>query len=78
MRATYRIDMQTGVEGEVASYPAPEQLWNLTFAEANAWRDRAIRPLHGGIFTPALTPASTRMSVWNDGIRVSQDGQDLW
>ena len=46
MRATYRIDMQTGVEGEVASYPTPEQLWNLTFAEANAWRDRAIRPLH--------------------------------
>src|ERR1700730_3201149 len=36
----YRIDMQTGVEGEVASYPTPEELWNLTFAEQNAWRDR--------------------------------------
>ncbi len=36
----YGIDMQTGKEGEVSSYPTPEQLWNLTFAEENAWRDR--------------------------------------
>jgi acetolactate synthase small subunit len=27
-------------EGDVAQYPSPEELWNLTFAEANAWRDR--------------------------------------
>ena len=36
----YRIDMETGREGELPQYPAPEELWNLTFAEANAWRDR--------------------------------------
>jgi type I restriction enzyme R subunit len=36
----YRIDMQTGEEGEVACYPTPEELWNLTFAEQNDWRDR--------------------------------------
>jgi type I restriction enzyme, R subunit len=36
----YAIDMQTGKEGDVASYPTPEELWELTFAEANAWRDR--------------------------------------
>lgn len=36
----YGIDMQTGKEGEVASYPSPEDLWNLTFSEQNAWRDR--------------------------------------
>ena len=23
-----------------SSYPTPEELWNLTFAEQNAWRDR--------------------------------------
>jgi type I restriction enzyme R subunit len=41
----YRIDMQTGKEGEVPHYPNPEELWNLTFAEQNAWRDRfAIVP----------------------------------
>ena len=32
--------MQEGTEGELPSYPTPDELWNLTFAEANAWRDR--------------------------------------
>lgn len=36
----YGIDMKTGVEGEIASYPTPDELWSLTFAEQNAWRDR--------------------------------------
>ncbi|MGE0640726.1 MAG: DEAD/DEAH box helicase family protein, partial [Thermoanaerobaculia bacterium] len=36
----YSIDMETGKEGEIASYPAPDQLWAATFAQANAWRDR--------------------------------------
>ncbi len=36
----YRIDMATGDEGEVDAYPTPEELWNLTFAKENAWRDR--------------------------------------
>lgn len=36
----YGIDMETGKEGAVACFPKPEELWNLTFAEANAWRDR--------------------------------------
>ena len=36
----YGVDMLTGKEGDVAEYPSPIELWNLTFAEANAWRDR--------------------------------------
>ena len=36
----YGIDMQEGTEGEVPRFPTPDELWNLTFAEANAWRDR--------------------------------------
>ncbi len=36
----YAIDMETGEEGEVTAYPSPEALWNLTFAEVDAWRDR--------------------------------------
>jgi type I restriction enzyme R subunit len=39
-QAIYGIDMATGAEGDLTSYPSPEELWNLTFAEANAWRDR--------------------------------------
>src|SRR5579862_49922 len=36
----YGIDMEGGTEGEVPQYPTPEELWNLTFAEVDAWRDR--------------------------------------
>ena len=36
----YGIDMETGKEGELPRYPTPDQLWAMTFAEANAWRDR--------------------------------------
>jgi type I site-specific restriction endonuclease len=36
----YGIDMETGKEGEITSYPTPEELWKMTFATANAWRDR--------------------------------------
>jgi type I restriction enzyme R subunit len=36
----YGIDMVTGAEGELAQYPTPDDLWNLTFAIHNAWRDR--------------------------------------
>ena len=41
-QAIYRIDMSTGAEGDVAGYPSPDELWALTFAEAEAataaWR----------------------------------------
>jgi type I restriction enzyme R subunit len=36
----YGIDMETGKEGETPSYPTPDELWSMTFAKANAWRDR--------------------------------------
>lgn len=36
----YGIDMHTGKEADVARYPSPDELWSLTFAEQNAWRDR--------------------------------------
>ncbi|MFH1019012.1 MAG: DEAD/DEAH box helicase family protein [Pseudomonadota bacterium] len=39
-RGIYAIDIQTGKEGEIAAYPRPDELWAMTFAEANAWRDR--------------------------------------
>ncbi len=36
----YRVDMETGAEGEIPCYPTPDELWDYTFAEPNAWRDR--------------------------------------
>src|SRR5713101_2989736 len=38
----YGIDMETGKEGELSGYPTPQELWAMTFAEANAWRDRFV------------------------------------
>ena len=36
----YQIDMVTGAETYIPQYPSPDELWNLVFAQANAWRDR--------------------------------------
>jgi len=51
----YRIDMKTGAEGVVDAFPTPHELWDATFASANAWRDRfAAVPYetNGGRFEP--------------------------
>jgi len=39
-QAIYGMDMETGHEGDVPAFPGPEYLWNQTFAQENAWRDR--------------------------------------
>jgi type I restriction enzyme R subunit len=39
-KGIYAIDLETAKEGEVAAYPTPDELWAMTFAKANAWRDR--------------------------------------
>lgn len=36
----YQIDMHTGAECEVAAYPTPDELWAMTFALPDIWRDR--------------------------------------
>lgn len=36
----YSIDMHTGKESDATQYPSPDELWSLTFAEQNAWRDK--------------------------------------
>lgn len=38
-KGIYGIDMLTGKEGDISTYPTPDELWNMTFAKANAWRD---------------------------------------
>ncbi len=39
-KGIYRVDMETGEEGNVASYPTPDELWNAAFPEVSNWRDR--------------------------------------
>jgi type I restriction enzyme R subunit len=39
----YQVDMSPApqpAEGEIPNYPTPDELWAMTFAQANAWRDR--------------------------------------
>jgi len=37
----YSIDMQSGKErDDLTRYPTPDELWKLTFAKQNEWRDR--------------------------------------
>lgn len=45
----YRIDMREGQEGDVTSYPTPDELWDMTFGELNklqplsaVWRDKLL------------------------------------
>jgi type I restriction enzyme, R subunit len=39
-QGVYCIDMETGREREQSCYQSPDELWNLTYAKVNAWRDR--------------------------------------
>ena len=45
----YHIDMQEGTEGDVTSYPTPDELWELTFGEQDKeqpisaiWREKLL------------------------------------
>ena len=45
----YKIDMSEGQEGDVTSYPSPDELWEMTFGEQNnlqplsaVWRDKLL------------------------------------
>ena len=39
-QAIYGMDMALGQEGDVPVFPSPDELWDRTYAEENAWRDR--------------------------------------
>lgn len=38
----YEIDMLTGMEDEIESYPTPEQLWNNTYRELDEWKEKFL------------------------------------
>ena len=35
----YQVNMLTGVEGYINTYPTPDELWDVTFSQSNQWRD---------------------------------------
>ncbi len=38
----YAIDMDEGTEGDVETYPTPDELWAMTFPTENNWRDKLL------------------------------------
>ncbi len=60
MEETYGPAAIVSSEGPVDRFPTPEELWALTFAEPNAWRDRF-----------ALVPFEDRSGSWD--VRYYQD-----
>jgi type I restriction enzyme R subunit len=51
----YGVDMHTGTEGPIQAFPSPSELWGMTFAEGNDWRDRFGEVPYedkGGYFEP--------------------------
>ena len=36
----YEIGMQTGLEGPVNKFPSPDELWNKTYSDQNAWKEK--------------------------------------
>jgi len=39
-RGIYQISMKSGQEGEVQSFPTPEELWNKTYSDQNEWKGK--------------------------------------
>ncbi len=44
----YQIDMETGKEALVKSFPTPEEIWNKTFRVQNEWKDKFNAIQFGG------------------------------
>ncbi|MFA5736897.1 MAG: DEAD/DEAH box helicase family protein [Candidatus Paceibacterota bacterium] len=36
----YEIGMQTGLEGPVNKFPTPDELWDKTYSDQNAWKEK--------------------------------------
>ena len=36
----YEIGMETGFEGIIAKFPTPDELWNKTYSDENAWKEK--------------------------------------
>ena len=36
----YEMSMNTGKEGNIANFPAPDELWNKTYSDQNEWKEK--------------------------------------
>ncbi|QOC22895.1 DEAD/DEAH box helicase family protein [Wenzhouxiangella sp. AB-CW3] len=71
----YRVDMETGAEGPVDDWPAPDALWGETFKEPDPWRERfGAEPFEdkGG----AWQPRYYQHNAINRALEAIADGND--
>ncbi len=71
----YRVDMQTGHEGPVETWPTPEELWAATFIKPNDWRERfGAVPFEdkGGFWEPRYY----QHNAINQALEAIADGRD--
>jgi type I restriction enzyme R subunit len=70
----YCVDMETGKEGDVASYLTPDELWNRCFGKANQWRDNFTAiPFHR---SPLSTPRYYQEIAVNRALDAIGDGRN--
>ena len=36
----YEMSMKTGTEGDITDFPTPDELWNKTYSDHNAWKEK--------------------------------------
>lgn len=71
----YRVDMQTGAEGYVDSYPSPADLWDDTFSAPSEWREHfGAVPFEdkGGFWQPRYY----QHNAINQALEAIADGRD--
>jgi len=75
--AIYQIAMKTATEGLVTAFPTPDELWHLTFAEANNWRDQFnavpfefIGGSKGARYYQEIAVSKTMEAIANDRSRI--------
>lgn len=39
-KEVYQISMKSGMEGEVQTFPTPDELWSKTYSDQNEWKDK--------------------------------------
>ena len=73
----YQIDMETGTEGTVPSFPTPQELWHKTFAKVNQWRDKfnaipfeLIGGSKGARYYQEIAVSKTMETIANDTQRI--------
>lgn len=73
-KEVYQISMKTGQEGEVKTFPTPDELWAKTYSDQNEWKGKfsavAIEGDHGKRYYQELAINNTLDAVAEEKTRI--------